>query len=503
MSDEIPGKAKSFWIDSTPETNFSKLENGLKIDVAVLGGGIAGLTTAIMLKEAGKSVAVIEAGRIVEDITATTTAKISAHAFFYSTMLDNLGKEKTQIFAEANLKSVESVSNLVSKYNIDCDFHRTPCYIYTEAEEEAGIYKYEAEIAPKLGLPVSYTEDIPFSSNVKAGVVYQNQAEFHPRKYLLGLSKEIDGEGSHVFENTRVLDINEGTSYTIETNQGSIEANKVVVATHTPIYDPDSLHAYLAVRRSYIMMYYAKETFPDGMYVCLNPFHTYRSIPTENGKMIMIAGEHQIVGTLIDTRECYKRLERYAADNWKIESIEYHWSNQDDTAPDGFPIIGETSKPGVYVATAFGGWGMTHATTAALLITDLITGKENPLAELFNPLRFKGSKPVVSHDDEDMETARKFQEGKISWPSYIEISDLSHGEARVISNGKEKFSVYLDEDGHMHRLQAVCNHRGCTLVWNTAEKTWDCPCHGSRYNYGGQVIHGPAVMDLKKYPENR
>jgi len=503
MSDGIPGKAKSFWIDSTPETNFSKLENGLKIDVAVLGGGIAGLTTAIMLKEAGKSVAVIEARRIVEDITATTTAKISAHAFFYSTMLDNLGKEKTQMFAEANLKAVESVSNLVSKYGIDCDFHRTPCYIYTEAEEEGGIYKSEAEVAHELGLPVSYVENISFAPNAKAGVVYQNQAEFHPRKYLLGLSKEIAGEGSYIFENTRVLKIKEGTPYEIETNNGSIKADNVVMATHFPIYDPDNLYTQLKITRSYIMAYYARKTLPDGMCVCLNPFHTYRSIPTDRGKMIMIAGEHQIVGTPIDTRKCYNRLEEYAEDNWEIESIEYHWSNQDNAAPDGLPIIGETSKPGVYVATAFGGWGMTHATTAAYLITDLITGKENHLVELFDPLRFKNSKPVVSSDDEKLEISRKFQKNEILWPSNSGVLDLSRDEARVMGKGKEKFSIYLDEKGHMHRLQAVCNHRGCTLVWNTAEKTWDCPCHGSRYNYYGRVIHGPALVDLKKYPENR
>ena len=215
----------------------------------------------------------------------------------------------------------------------------------------------------------------------------------------------------------------------------------------------------------------------------------------------MIAGEHQIVGTPIDTRKCYNRLEKYAADNWEIESIEYHWSNQDNASPDGMPIIGETSKSGVYVATAFGGWGMTHATTAAFLITDLITGKENHLTELFNPLRFKGSKPVVSSDNEKLETARKFQEDKINWPSTLEIPNLSRDEARVIGEGKEKFSIYLDEEGHMYRLQAVRNHRGCTLVWNTAEKTWDCPCHGSRYNYYGQVVHGPALIDLKNYSE--
>ncbi len=501
MSDEIPGKAETFWIVSTPDTNFPKLENEVKIDVIVLGGGIAGLTTAIMLKKAGKKVAVIEANRIIKDITSTTTAKISAHAFFYGTMMENLGKEKTHLFAQNNLKAVETISNLVSEYDIDCDFHRTPCYIYTESEEEAGIYKSEAEVAPEFGLPVSYVEDIPLPSHIKAGVIYKNQAEFHPRKYLLGLSKEISGDGSYIFENTRVLEVKEGNLYEVRTDHGSIKADNIVVATHFPIYDPDSLYTQMKITRSYILAYYAKEPYPDGMFVCLNPFHTYRGIPTEKGKMVMIAGEHQIVGTPIDTRRCYKRLEEYAAGNWEIESIEYHWSNQDNAAPDTLPIIGETSKPGVYVATGFGGWGMTHGTTAGLLITDLITGKENPVKELFDPLRFKNAEPVVPSDDEKPEVARKFQEDKISWPSDIEIHDLSPDEARVIGKCNEKFSVYKDEEGNIHRLQAVCNHRGCTLTWNTAEKTWDCPCHGSRYSYQGRVVHGPALINLKNYSE--
>jgi len=256
----------------------------------------------------------------------------------------------------------------------------------------------------------------------------------------------------------------------------------------------------LNITRSYILAYYAKGSFPEGMFVCLNPFHTYRSTPTEKGKLIIIAGEHQVVGSSIDTKECYKRLEKYAADHADIESVEYHWSNQDNNTLDGLPVIGETSKPGVYMATGFGGWGMTHATTAANLITDLITGKENPFKDLFDPSRFKNAESVVP-SDEKLEVVQKFQEGKISWPSNLKVPELSPGEVRLIGDGEEKFSVYKDEDGNIHRLQAICNHRGCTLVWNTAEKTWDCPCHGSRYDYNGQVVHAPALMDLKNYSE--
>ncbi|HML04407.1 MAG TPA: FAD-dependent oxidoreductase [Methanobacterium sp.] len=499
MEYKISGKSKSLWVDTTPTTNFPKLKEGLNVDVVVLGGGIAGITTAIMLKKAGKKVAVIESGRIIKDITSTTTAKISAHIFFYNMYMQTIGKEKTNDYAITNLKAVETISNLVSEYEIDCDFRRVPCYLYTESEQEIDVFKAEAELASEIGLPAEYTADIPVSSKAKAGLVYQNQAEFHPRKYLLALSKEIDKEGSYVFENTRALDITEGSPYTIITDQGPIKADKVVVATHLPIYDPDRLYTQMKINRSYTMAFYAKEAFPIGMFVCINPFHTYRSTPTPKGELIIIAGEHQAVGDASDTMKCYKNLEKYSAENWDIESIEYHWVNQDNTTPDGIPAIGETSKPGIYVATGFGGWGMTHGTTTGLLLADLIIGKENSIAELFDPLRFKNNEPVVQDIDEKLEIRDKFEENKVSWPDNLKIPKLSDNESVLLSHGEEKFSAYKDKNGNIHRLQAICTHRGCTLVWNTAEKTWDCPCHGSRFNYDGKVIHGPAINDLKNY----
>ncbi len=427
MSVKLPGKAKSFWVDSTPESNFPQLEEGLKVDVAIIGGGIVGITTAIMLKDAGKTVALIEADRIIKDVTSTTTAKVSAHTI-YSMYIKKLGENKTQLYAMANLKAVETVHDLVSEYNIDCDFRRTPCYFYSESKENIDLFKTEAELGIKLGLPVSYIEDVPIKTG-STGVVYQNQAEFHPRKYLLALANEISGENSYIFENTRILDINEGNPHEVVTNQGSIKADNVVVATHFPLYDPDKLYTQLNITRSYILAYYTKEKLPKGMFVCINPFHTYRSIPTGKGEMIMIAGEHQVVGSPIDTRQCYKNLEKYARDHWEIESIEYHWSNQDNNTPDGLPVIGETSKPGIYVATGFGGWGMTHGTNAGELITDLIIGEENPLTELFDPLRFKDMKPATSSDDEKLEISLKFKDGKIPWPSKLDIPELHQNDS--------------------------------------------------------------------------
>lgn len=493
------GKADSYWIDSTPSTDFSLLNNGLEVDVAILGGGIVGITTAIMLKKLGKSVAIIEANRIVKDITSTTTAKISAHTFFYNTLLSKLGKEKTKLFANANMQAVEIVSNIITENYIECDFKRTPCFIYTESDDEIDFFKKDAVLASELELPVSYCEDIPISNNFKSGIVYKNQAEFHPRKYLLALSKKIPGEGSYVFEKTRALKIRKDSKYEVLTDQGSLNADKVVVATHFPIYDPDDLYKQMKITRSYILACYLNESFPEGMFVCTKPFHTYRSTRTKKGQLIIVAGEHQVVGTPIDTVKCYKHLEEHIQDNWDLKSIDYHWCNQDNGTPDGLPIIGETSENGIYVATGFGGWGMTHGTTAAMLITDLIMGKENPLTDLFSPLRFKDSNPIKPSDNGNVETAQRFKNNKITWPDNIEIPDLKPGEAVIISEGSNKFSIYKDEFGELHKLQGVCNHMGCTLVWNNAEKTWDCPCHGSRYDCLGKVIHAPALEDLKSY----
>lgn len=523
MSEQIPGKSKPFWIDSTPQTNFSKLKEGLKVDVVIIGGGIAGITTGLMLKRSGKKVAVIESDRIVKDVTATTTAKISAHTF-YSLQLPNLGEDKTQIYAQANMNAVKTVAEMVSEYNIDCDFRRVPCYFYTESENEVDLFKMETELVKKLKLPANYTTDIPTSRNAKAGLIYENQAEFHPRKYLMALSEKIPGDGCYLFENTRFLSLKSlisektsdystsdhpininnpfenpiesqyGNQYEILTNQGSLIANNVVIASHFPVYDPDGLYNHLKITRSYIFAYYSNEKFPDAMFICVNPFHTYRSTPTEKGRLIIIAGEHQMVGEK-NTRECYQHLENYVKENWNIKSIDYHWVNQDNGTPDGLPIIGETSQKGIYVATGFGGWGMTHGTTAGLLITDLINGRDTPLKEIFDPLRFENlEKEPVNKNQQIL--AQDFLNDKIFWPEELKIPVLAEDEAVIL---KDKFSAYKDQKGQIHKLQGICSHMGCVLVWNDAERTWDCPCHGARFDFEGKVIHGPAVRNLKNY----
>ena len=386
--EKIAGKEVSFWLETSHVTNFPKLDKKLKVDVVILGGGIAGITTAALLKETGHTVAVIEADRIVKGVTVGTTAKISmAPNMIYNKLILNLGKSKAQNFANANIKAVEKVGDIVRKRNIDCEFQRLPLYIYTESDEKVDEIKAEFEAAKELGLPASYTEKVPLPFKTGPAIKYENQAQFHPRKYLLALSEYITGEGSYVFEKTSAITVNYGEIKEVVTDQGSIMADKVVVATNTPVYDPDLLYKHLHSGRSYVLALYAKGNFPEGMFIDFNPVHTYRTTPTDKGKLIIIAGEHSAVD-VADKSVYYGRLENYARQHLNVKSIEYRWTSKDNSTDDCLPLIGMTSQEGIYVATGFGFWGMTNGTTAAMVIADLITGKENEFVNLFNPLRF-------------------------------------------------------------------------------------------------------------------
>lgn len=387
--EEFKGKESTFWLENCPGTNFPKLKDGLKVDVAVLGGGIVGVTTATLLKESGFKVALVEADRIVKDVTVGTTAKISAAPnVIYERLVSNLGRNKAQKFADASMKALEKISEIVKERSIKCDFHCLQLYIYSESHENKEKIKLECSAAKELGLPVSYTENVPLPFKTGPALKYDNQAQFHPRKYLLALSKDLNGDGSYVFEQTRVITVKDGKKKEIITDQGSLTADKVVVATHTPMYDPDFLKEHLHPARSYVVALYSNEDFPDGMFIDFDPVHTYRTAPTEKGKLIIVAGEHSPVD-VEDRNIYYNRLEDYARDHLNVKSIDYRWTSKDAATDDGLPIIGETSKKRIYVATGLGFWGMTNGTTAAMVNADLISGKENEFVDLFNPLRFK------------------------------------------------------------------------------------------------------------------
>ncbi|MGZ7108218.1 MAG: NAD(P)/FAD-dependent oxidoreductase [Methanobacterium sp.] len=388
MKEKFTGKESTFWLENCPGTKFPKLKEGLNVDVAVLGGGIVGVTTATLLKESGFKVALIEANRIVKDVSVGTTAKISAAPnIIYHRLISNLGRDKAQKFADASMKSLEKISEIVKERNIDCNFHRLPLYIYSESYGKMDEIKDECKAAKELGLPVSYNENVPLPFKTGPAIKYDNQAQFHPRKYLLALSEDLDGDGSYIFEQTCVITVKEGIKKEIITDKGSITADKVIIATHMPVYDPDSIKKHMHPARSYVLALYSNEDFPDGMFIDIDPMHTYRTTPTKEGKLIIVAGEHSAID-VEDKNIYYKLLEDYARKHIAVKSVAYRWSSIDAATDDGVPIIGKTSKEGIYISTGFGFWGMINGTTAAMVNADIINQKDNKFADLFDPLRF-------------------------------------------------------------------------------------------------------------------
>ena len=257
------GKLESFWVENTPDTNYPALKEGLLVDVAILGAGIVGITSAVLLKKAGLTVAIIETEGVIKDVTAHTTAKITAaHNIIYKELLSEYGENKASIYADANQSAIDQIESMVNEHNISCDFRRLPCYLYTENRDSSKIIKEEAEAAAKVGLSVSYVESIPLNGfGVEGAIKYENPAEFHPRKYLLGLIEKIEGDNCHIFENTRAFQVKEGEINEVITDKGSIRAKNVIVSTHFPIYDPGHLFAKMYPSRSYALGFYIKEQF--------------------------------------------------------------------------------------------------------------------------------------------------------------------------------------------------------------------------------------------------
>jgi glycine/D-amino acid oxidase-like deaminating enzyme/nitrite reductase/ring-hydroxylating ferredoxin subunit len=492
----LPGKPTSLWLDTTPETNFPVLQNGLTVDVAIIGGGLAGLTAATLLKAEGKTVAVLEAGRIVRGVTGYTTAKITVlHTLIYDQLIRNFGEDKARAYGEANQAAIEQIAALVQEKQIDCDFVRNEAYTYTEAAENVEKIRAEAEAAQKLGLPATLVTETPLPFPIKVAVRFDNQAQFHPRKYLLALAQDIPGAGSHIFENTKVTKLEEGEPCVLTTEHGTISARDVIVASHFPFNDK-TLYAFrLHSHRSYVLAVRLTEPAPRGMFISPEPSHSLRSFPAPGSDLLLVGGEGHKTGEGGDTIARYQRLEQWARERFSVKEVEYRWSTQDNKTLDGAPYIGRyaPNSQHLYVATGFGGWGMTNSTVAGMLLRDLILGRDNPWAEVYDPNRanLEGVPEAVKQVGG---ITKHFVGDRLTDAT---PQDLAPGEGKIVETQRGAVAMYRAEDGEVNTLSPVCTHMGCFVQWNPAEKSWDCPCHGSRFAADGHVVQGPAVYDLK------
>jgi glycine/D-amino acid oxidase-like deaminating enzyme/nitrite reductase/ring-hydroxylating ferredoxin subunit len=469
----------------------------------VLGGGITGLTTALLLKQAGVSVAVVEAGRVACGVTGYTTAKVtSLHGLTYAKLRSTFGEQGARVYGEANQAGLELIASLVEELGLDCDFERLPAFTYTEDPQRVSAIEEEVEAARQAGLPASFSTDIGLPFPVQGAVRFEDQAQFHPRRFCIGLAEAIDGGGGQVFEQTRALDIRLGFPCRVKTTDGSLRADHVVLATHLPFFDPTGLFARTSPSRSYALAVTLTNPAPPGMYLSADAATRSVRPLVSGGNQAVLAGEEHKVGHGRDTHTYYQALERWAHERFPVRLVDYRWSAQDYLPADNVPYIGRLI-PGygrLHVATGFKKWGMTHSAVAAMLLRDHITGHPNPWSGLFKATRLHplaSAKEVALHN---LDVGLRFVGDRLLTVRPSSVQGLAPGQAGICDLDGEKVAAYRDQDGRLHAVSGRCTHLGCLVAWNAAERSWDCPCHGSRYTYDGQVIQGPAVDHLERKP---
>ncbi len=502
---QLPGKAISYWIASTSHApNFPSLTNDILVDVAIVGGGIAGITAGILLKRAGKNVALLEADQIATGVSGHTTAKVtSLHQLIYAQLIKSVGEEKARIYANSNQAAIERVAKFVEEEKIDCDFSRTSAYTFAETTETLNDIHSEVEAAVKLGLPASFVTETSLPFPIAGAVKFDNQAQFHARKYLLHLAKLIAGNGSYVFENTRVLNVEEGDPSQVVTATGIVRARDVIIATNAPILDRGLFFAKNYAKRSYIVAARIdRAKAPQGMYIGTgNDYHSIRTTPApDGGLLLLVGGGGHKVGTVTDTEERYLKLEAYARSRFGVEEFEYRWSTQDMVSFDQLPYIGKVApfSNHLYVATGFSLWGMSKGTLAGMLLSDLILGIDNPWLKLYDSTR---ATPFVTVESlkNNLEVGFHWVGDRLKGLENSSFADVERGEGKLLTINGHKIAAYRDEQGQIHAVSATCTHLGCIVNWNSAEKSWDCPCHGGRFSCDGKVLHGPPVKNLKRY----
>jgi glycine/D-amino acid oxidase-like deaminating enzyme len=498
----------SLWLETTPQTEFPQLRERVSVDVAVVGGGIAGISAAVLLKRAGKTVAVIDSKRILQGATGYTTAKVTAgHGVIYRKLQRRFGRDGARLYAEANQHAIAQVARFVEDEGISCEFERKPNYVYGESDEERSTLEEEAEAARAAGLPASFTTDLPLPYPVVGAVRLDDQAQFHPRKYLLTLAATIPGDGSHVLELTRVTDVRGDRPIRLRADTGELEATDVILATHLPILDRGFFFAKAHPHRSYaVAARIPEERDPRGMYINMGiPTRSLRTARDERGLLLLVGGEGHKPGTEPDTERRYRTLEEFAHNHFDVTEFPYRWSTQDYMPVDDVPYVGRLTRRSdhVYVATGFKKWGMSNGTAAAIVLTDLILGRPNRWAELYDAKRLKPVASAPKFVKENAAVGKRWLLDRIGRTEEAALDELGPGEGRIATLDGKKRAVYRAESGALHVLSPVCTHLACHVSWNPAEQSWDCPCHGSRFAGDGTVIQGPAARDLKRFDLNR
>lgn len=478
---------ESIWSKTAEIPARPRLEGDLKVEAAVIGGGMAGVLTAWQLRQKGVEAVVLEARRLGSGQTKNTTAKITAqHGLIYAKLIETLGEEAARQYARANTRAIEEYRRVVEAEGIDCAFEDRPAYLYSTVTDDA--VREEARAAASLGIDAAFTGETSLPFPVKGAVRFNRQAQFHPLRFLEGAARNLT-----VYEDTRVLKVAGGR---IETEQGTVEARHIVFATHYPFVNfPGYYFLRQHQERSYVIALEGAAEL-DGMYRGTDPGAlSFRNV----GSCLLLGGENHRTGEN-SAGGRYRALREQGERLFPKSREVAHWSAQDCMTLDGVPYIGRyaaASEPDWYVATGFQKWGMTSSMVAAMVISDLITGRENPDAAVFDPGRFHLAASAQNLWEDGKQTVKGLSR-QIFSPPRADLDALPPGHGGVVDCDGEKVGVYKNEDGEIFMVSTRCPHLGCQLEWNPDEKSWDCPCHGSRFDPLGRLIDNPAQENLER-----
>lgn len=495
----------SYWIDSFPNIieHTMELTENISADVCIVGGGITGISTAYELSKSGLKVIVLEKDLLSQKASGNTAAKItSSHGLFYSYLAKSFSIDFARKYLHANQNAIDRIEKTISTENIDCDFERKDSYIFTSEQQDINKIEDEVSTVNLLGFPAEFVSSPPIPIETVGAVKFSNQAQFHPRKYISGLCNYILNHSGKIFENSKVINIKKAhNNYIVSTYKASVSSKYLVIASRYPIVKiPGFYFLKMYQQASYLIGIETKSPNLDGMFLSTSsPSLSLRTVKDANKQLVLIGGSEHKVGIKSDFSNAYIELEKFAKQIYPDAKILYRFGTQDCVSLDKIPYVGclSTLMPRAYVATGFKKWGMTSSSVASEIIRDKILGHKNKYEDVFSSTRFSPLKNKHEFGNMLKETTFSLALNRFNLPK-SSIEDVSCGEGKIVRVGMKKIGVYKDMNGKTFCIKPYCTHLGCELSWNSLEKTWDCPCHGSRFSYTGESIYDPAVKNLNK-----
>jgi glycine/D-amino acid oxidase-like deaminating enzyme/nitrite reductase/ring-hydroxylating ferredoxin subunit len=496
------GFKTSLWQEGMPDyISKTKKSSNDKFDVLIVGGGITGITTALQLQKSGLQCIVAEAHNLCFGTTGGTTAHLNTFLDTgYNVIENKFGEDAGRLIAKATSQALDLYHANVEECNIECGYEHKDGYLYSQDEKQTEELNAIFKASKKAGVDVARTDRIPVPIEFEKAIVYHEQANIHPSRYVYALAKAFEETGGTILQNCMVKNFKGDKVLEVETSQGIIYTRTLIWATHIPP-GVNLLHFRCAPYRSYAMAITLNDdAYPNGLaYDMYDPYHYYRTQIVDGKKFLIAGGEDHKTAHEENTEICFNRLEAYIRSYFDVKEVAFKWSSQYFEPADGLAYIGHLpgNPDNVLVATGFGGNGMTYSHVAAITLTDLITKGESEYAKLFDPDRLKPIAGFANFVKENADVVKEFIGKRLSTEKLNELTDIAPGEAKLVKYEGKSLALYKDEEGELHAVSPVCPHAKCSVGWNSAERSWDCPCHGSRFTADGEVLTGPASQGLE------